>query len=433
MDENNTNQEEKVEKTTEENTTYNPKDTATTSYEPEVVQTSYESSTSSEKKEKKKKQKDSTEPTKKKGTVKLAIIIILIVSVLVAIVTAVYYLFFAATTIDLSEHISVTYDGYDGYAIATVDFKSSLKKAFDESSVYKKFKKKAELEITSDNNGELKNGDTLKVKVDVSKSWLEKNKIKLKDRTIEIKVSGVPEPRKVDVFEDLEYTITGVSPNLYLSVENNSDDEFIDTIYYSLSDSYGLANGDKVTITASYSTYDAQEMGVIVEDETLEYTIENQPYYADKKESLGEGAISSLSTKMSAKVKDYAYNGKGRIYNYYDQYNPTNYYSDDLVAGEPELVNLYLLTLKDSSSYSYNNYVYGIYKITYTSTETSQTYDWYFISYTNNIVLTSDGDLYTDDITYSYSCQYYEGESKDSLYNDYVDTKKSNYTIETIK
>lgn len=438
MDENNTNNEEKVEKTTQENPTTNETNDVSTSYKPkDVVETSYEQSTSSgknvEKKEKKLKQKKSAEPAKKKSTVKLAIIIILAVTVLVAVVTTIYYLFFATTTINLSEHLSIKYDGYDGYATATVDFKSSLKEEFDESSVYKKFKKKAEIEITSDNNGTLKNGDTLEVKVDISKSWLENNKIKLKDRTIEIKVSGVPEPRNVNLFEDLEYTVTGISPNLSLSVKNTSSDEFISTVYYSLSDSYGLANGDTVTITASYSEYDTQEMGVVVESDTFEYTIENQPYYAGKKEDISESVIETLNKEMTEGITKNVANGKTRIhFEYGDQYNPTTYYTEDLVAGEPVLVNMYLLVPNDGYYYSFDNYVYGVYKVTYTSTETGATFDWYFTTYAYDLAVNSEGKIHEDKYNYYHSnTLYFEGNTADNLYTKYIE--QNNCTVIQVK
>lgn len=431
------NKEEKVEKTTQENpttdetkTTYEPKDVVETTYEPNPIEVSNETSTSS----KNEKEKNNSNPTKKKGTAKIAILIILAVCVLVGIITAVYFLFFSATTIDLEKYIKAEYEGYDGYATATVELDSAIKDEFKDSSVYKKFKKKIELEITSDNY-DLKNGDTIKVKVDISNSWLENNRLKIKDKTISLKVSGVPEADTVDVFEDLEITVSGVSPNLSVSVNNNNPDEFIRTVYYTLSESYGLENGDTVTITANYSEYDTQEMGVIVAEDTMEYTIEDQPYYANKKDDITENVITSLSEGMVEEVKDNVNSGKGRVYNRNSEtYNPTSYYSDDLVAGEPVLVNLYLLSSKDPDSYYYyDNYVYGVYKVTYTSQETGATFDWYFTSYTTDVAVTADGELYEDDYTRYFYSNYSEGDSAESLYEEYIDSQKSNYIIETVK
>ena len=378
MDENNEKKEdkkvdEKVE-TINENptveTSYQPVDTVETTYEPKPIETSNDSILSSKEenhkvqegnKEKKKKEINPNTP-KKKGSIKIALIVILAVCVLVGIVTAVYFLFFSVKTIDLSQYIKVTYDGYDGFATATVELDKKIKEEFEENSVYKKFKEKIEFEITSDNY-DLKNGDTLKIKADISKKWLEKNRLALKDKKINIKIEGIPEADTVDVFKDLEIEIEGISPNLSVTVSNNNPDEFIRTVYYTLSESYGLENGDEITITANYSEWDAQEMGVIVEKDTMEYTVEDQPYYANSKDDISESIISTLSADMIEEVKDNVDYAKSKIYYHYsDTYKPTAYYSEDLTAGEPTLVNLYLLSAKDTDSYYYSEiYLYGVF------------------------------------------------------------------------
>ena len=443
MDENNVKKdeekvEEKVETKTEETTTsYQPVDTVETTYEPKPIETSEDSILSSKEENPKaqegKKVSDSNVP-KKKGTAKLAIIIILAICLIVGIATAVYFLFFSAKTIDMEKYIKVTYDGYDGYATATVELDKAIKDEFEDSSTFKSFKKKVELEITSDNY-DLKNGDTLKVKVDISKSWLEKNKLELKDKTINIKIEGIPEADTVDVFEDLEITVDGVSPNLSVSVNNNNPDEFIRTVYYTLSESYGVENGDTITITANYSEYDAQEMGVIVAKDTMEYEVKDQPYYASSKDDMTDSIIATLNEDMIEEVKDNSYSGKSRIYYHYsDTYNPTAYYTDDLIAGEPTLVNLYLLTSKDQDSYYYyENYVYGVYKITYTSQETGATFDWYFTAYTTDVPVTADGEIFEDEYDEYFYVNYSEGESAESIYEEYIDSLKSDYIIETVK
>lgn len=415
------NKEEKVKNTDSNETSnaYEPKDVIETTYEPNPIEVSNETATNS---------------TKKKKSFKLALIIILSVCIFVGIIIAIYFLFFSIETIDLEKYIKAEFEGYDGYGTASVKLDSSLKDEFKDSSVYKKFKKKAELEITSDNY-DLKNGDTIKVKIDISNSWLEKNRLKIKDKTINIKVSDLPEADTIDVFEDLEITVDGVSPNLSVSVNNNNPDEFIRTIYYYLSDSYGLENGDTITITASYSEYDAQEMGVIVAEDTMEYTIEDQPYYANKKDDITENVITALSEDMIEEVKDNIDSAKSSVYNKNSEtYNPTSYYSDDLIASEPELVNIYLLSSKNPDSYYYyENCIYNIYKVTYTSQETNATFDWYFASYTTDVAVTADGKLYEDDYGYYFYSNYSDGDTIENLYDEYIDSQKSDYIIETIK
>lgn len=430
MDENNTKKDDKVVETPvekkEENASYTPADNTETTYEPKTIETS------KEKKEEKTK-KDSSTP-KKKSSVKFAIIFILALCLVIGIATAVYFLFFSVTTIDISKYIKVEYDGYNEHATATVELDKALKDEFKDNSDYKSFKKKVELIITSENY-DLKNGDELEIKVDISKSWLKKNKLDLKDKTIDIEITGIPELETIDVFEDLEITIEGVSPYLYLSVNNNDSDEFIRDIWYSPDKTMGLANGDTVTITANYNESDAIEQGKEIKKDTMEYKIKDQPYYATSKDDISEDIIKELDKDMIENVKEKIPDGKDKInYHYASTYVTTTNYSDDLVAGEPTLVNLYLLTKKDTDNYQYyENLIYGVYKITYTSQETGATYDWFFTANVEELAITDDGEIYEDEYDSYYYITSHKGESAESIYKEEIDSLKSKYIIEKIK
>ena len=448
MDENDVKKDgEQVDKKTEDvvstetkETTYEPTNTVETTYKPQEIETSQnktsdnKEATTKEVKKEKKEKNTNTDTTKKKGSTKIVIILVLLICLIVGISTAVYFIFFSTKTIDLEKYIKVKYEGYDGFATATVTLDSSLKDEFDDSSMYKAFKKKIELEITSENY-DLKNGDTIKIKADISKKWLEKNRLELKDKKITVKASDIPEADTIDVFEDIEITVEGVSPNLYVSVNNNNSDEFIRTVYYSLSDSYGVKNGDTITITANYNEYTAQEMGLIVAKDTMEYKIKDYPFYAAEKDDLSEETISTITADMIEEIKDGNINyGKSKIYYHYsDTYNPTAYYSDDLTAGEPTLVNLYLLSAKDVENEYYTNYAYGIFKVTYTSQETGAPFDWYFATYITDLPVTDDGDIYEDEFDAYYYANYSEGQTAESIYAEYIDDLKSDYIIEKIK
>lgn len=421
-----TNSEEKKPETKEEITSES--ENVNTPKESENIQ-----ETTSPKKGKKEKKVKEEKP-KKKGSFKKVLIIFIICAIIGSIASTVYFLFLRKTEIDLSQYLKVTYDGYDGYATASVDFDRSLKDLFDDSNVYKKFKKKATIEL--DDNYNLKNGDTLKVKVNISSSWLEENNLKLKDKYVKITVSDLPETEEIDVFKDLKFTFEGVSPNVSVEVENKSSDKFISTVTYSLSDSYGLENGDEITITAYYDETTANQMGVVVKKDTMKYTIEDQPTYIAKKAEISDEIISEISKEMQKDLEDELEWAKSSIYYENDSYNPSGLlYSSDLTAGTPELVNFYLLTKKkdDYSYYSYN-YLYGLYKVTYTSAETGATFDWYFLSYTSDISIDKDGNLYDDDSSY-YSNYYYsyDEKSKDDLYDNYIKSKETDYKIELVK
>ena len=55
-----------------------------------------------------------------------------------------------------------------------------------------------------------------------------------------------------DLFKDIEIIYTDYSPYLEVEVENKSKDEFLRTVSYSVDHSGEIANGDTITIEASW-------------------------------------------------------------------------------------------------------------------------------------------------------------------------------------
>ncbi len=365
---------------------------------------------------------------KKKSGFKIAIIIILIAIIIGAVISAIYFLVFAPKTIDLSEYINVEYSGFNGYATAEVELdEKALGKYIDDSKLAKKFNSKLEFEIKDNEN--LSNGNDLEIETDISSSWLKDNKLKLKNKNVKIEIKGLEEADVVDLFKDIEIEIEGVSPDLNISVNNNNSDKFIRTVTYSLSKSYGLANDEKITITANYNKNDAMEAGLVVAEDTMEYTIKDQPFYASSKDDLKDEALNTIKSDLLENVKnEIEDNGKYIITSNYDDVS----YSETFTNSEPELVNMYILTPKKSDSYYLSsNIVYGIYKVIYTSS-TGANYEWYYVAKIEDVAIDKNGAFKDTDSYVTCSSRWDEGKTSEAAYNDLIDSQKSNYVIETI-
>ncbi len=372
--------------------------------------------------------KQTKEEVKKKSkSSKLPIIITLAVIIIIVAIIAVYFIFFSAKTIDLSKYIDVKYNGFNGYATAEVSINvQELKKKIKNSNIAKRFAKKIEFEVKD--NEKLSNGDKLEIEASISNSWLKDKKLKLKDKKFDIKVEDLEEGNEVDIFKDIEIKVEGISPNLSISVSNNSSDKFLSTVSYSVKDNYNLANGDKVTITAYYDEDDAEEAGIVVAKDTMEYTIKDQSYYINSKKDLkDEKIVNPLQDSFRKKVKEEADDSNYLMAYAFDDVS----YSDKVTASEPELVDYYLLTAKKKEGF-YNSYnkIYYIYKVVFTSS-TGVTHEWYFTACTENIAVSADGKLLNDNFNiFVYTDK---GKTLDESYDYYIDEQKKDYTIESLK
>lgn len=392
--------------------------------------------------------KKAMDPEKKKKIIKIAVIAVILVAIIVAVI--VYFAVFHKKTIDLADFVEVTYytetsnsyyydesdnPSYNGYSTASVSIDvDKLKDFLDSRRAAERFAEKTTLTIENENNGNLSNGETLNVKVEISSNYLDDEKLKLKSETLSFPIEGLEEADVLDLFgeEDFEVEVTGISPDLRVSVNNNSSNEFIkENVSYSVDEYSGIANGDTVTITAYYDETAALDEGIVIAQDTYEYTVDGMPEYVDSTEDLTDAALEAIRTEFVANVNEEI--------DYQDIYVLTYNYDDvDTSAGytntEPELVATYLLTRKGStSSWNPENRVCAIYKVIYTATATGTNYEWYYVASTSDVAV-QDGNLYNgDELYYDTSGRWDEGKTQEEAYDALIDTYKGNYVIETVE
>ena len=398
---------------------------------------------------KKTESKKPMDPDKKKKVIRITVLVLICVVIVAAVL--IYFAVFHKKTIDLADYIEVNYytensssyyydsesdtPAYNGYTTASVSLdEDKLKDLLETRRAAERFIEKATLTVENDNNGNLSNGDTLEIKIDISENYLDDEKLKLKNDTITIPIEGLEEADVLDLFgeDDFEVEVTGVSPDLSVSVNNNSTDEFIkDNVSYSVSEYSGIANGDTITITAYYDETAALEEGIIIADDTYEYTVEGMPEYVDAIDELSDAALETLRAGFVEYVND-AIQDEG-VYIISRNYDGVEY-GAEYTTSEPELMATYLLTKKGSANYwSSDNRVSAIYKVVYTITSTGATYEWYYVVSTSDVAV-QDGNLYNaEELYYSVSGSWDEGKTQEGAYDDLIDSYKTDYVIETVE
>lgn len=168
-----------------------------------------------------------------------------------------------AKSIDCKEFINVTIKGFEGSGYA--DFDMNTKFAQDRDYMDKMFpeliRTEAEselkeiykqLKITKEPEKDLKNGDTVTIKVDGSGSaLLAKHGLALKNDTFTVKVEGLEEGQAFDPFEGFNLIFSGYNGTGSFKKDDSGVSELTDK-YGSLEPDYDkagkLSNGDTVTV-----------------------------------------------------------------------------------------------------------------------------------------------------------------------------------------
>ena len=217
---------------------------------------------------------------KKNVTIACIVAAVLVVGIIAAIIIA-----GLPTAIYMDDFITIEYDGLSTMGTAYLDFDYD---AFESRLLQEMTKQEMEImarrlqntmvEPALDKTSELTNGDELRISFFFDNEIAKDYGVEFKLRNATVKVAGLQEPIYLDLFADLKLTYTGCSPYSEVAVENTSTNSFIQNkVSYDISNRYDLEEGETFTVSASFSSYDANEAGYIILESEKEYTATNLP------------------------------------------------------------------------------------------------------------------------------------------------------------
>lgn len=238
-------------------------------------------------------------------------------------------------TLDFQTIAEFKFIGLNGKGEVITSIKSNiyeneifLERLFPNSSAKKGKEKLAELMKTVDytfsESNNLTNGDEITVSVDYDEELFTDKEVKTKNTEFKIKVNGLSDGTKIDVFDGLKVTYEGMSGKGYANFDSSNCCDFVQnyvTFGYSKDK---LSNGDKIDVTAIYSEENANSELVIIENNKKEFTVSGlqEPIEIDPFEKLAityTGAspyikVAVDSTKCDSMVNQYI------IFNVEDKY-----------------------------------------------------------------------------------------------------------------
>lgn len=173
---------------------------------------------------------------------------------------------------DMNKYVTVHYSGFDGKGVAELNFD---KAAFQEDLEVSYAKYEAGLfpitkeytlddyidfsqsfETVAKDAENLNNGDEIKVIITYDEDLADKLNKRIENVEMTAKVSGLEHGHKLsekELFKDLKFTVEGISPALKVDFENQSKDDFVSKVSYSIKDAKdSYKNGDVLTVEAVF-------------------------------------------------------------------------------------------------------------------------------------------------------------------------------------
>lgn len=253
---------------------------------------------------------------KKNKKILISVISITIVAIIAAVITIII-LVNKKPSFNLNNYIKITTNGYDGYgtASARVDIKALLKDASDELDIVTEIQQlqfefmieeviNSEKELSKDKN--LANGDKIILKWTINESQLETLEDKLdchfEYENFDYNVTGLKAINEYDPFKNATMEFSGVdgSGEAIFTKPNDIPENIY--LYYNLSETYNLNEGDIITVTID-NPEKYLENGVKLIQTQKEYTVEGLSQYITTLSQVSEEAKTELDN-IAKKIVD---------------------------------------------------------------------------------------------------------------------------------
>ena len=410
-----------------------------------------------------KKQAKEMEKSEKQGKSNSAIIVGVAVGLILLVLASFFALFPRKTKLDLDKYVTVSFDGYDGYGKAMVQF--------DKDAYLKDYKKKIKLKksgnflqdsltqnygaeellydfyidgrwvIEGASDGKLKNGDKVKFAWKLNQEELEENfKLKLSSKGQELDVQGLKDVKLFDAFQNLDIKFTGISPDGSVEWKGTGDMDGSKGYYFTVEPSMDLKNGDKVKIKIEPKNPEAliQKYGMAPKEMEKEITVEGLPSYVDKAEDVSESLLQDMQKELTDKIQSQIANQGEQV---------------SFVGAE--YLGYYFLNAKSKSAFEHN-IIFPVMKVNVQINIPDKSYSaqhsYYFTGSFENIMDEGNGKITVDlndmSIPYHYASidtgvtawfstikfNFSGFEDLNSLRNQCVSQKLDKYTVEeTVK
>ena len=410
-----------------------------------------------------KKQAKEMEKSEKQGKSNSAIIVGVAVGLILLVLASFFALFPRKTKLDLDKYVTVSFDGYDGYGKAMVQF--------DKDAYLKDYKKKIKLKksgnflqdsltqnygaeellydfyidgrwvIEGASDGKLKNGDKVKFAWKLNQEELEENfKLKLSSKGQGLDVQGLKDVKLFDAFQNLDIKFTGISPDGSVEWKGTGDMDGSKGYYFTVEPSMDLKNGDKVKIKIEPKNPEAliQKYGMAPKEMEKEITVEGLPSYVDKAEDVSESLLQDMQKELTDKIQSQIANQGEQV---------------SFVGAE--YLGYYFLNAKSKSAFEHN-IIFPVMKVNVQINIPDKSYSaqhsYYFTGSFENIMDEGNGKITVDlndmSIPYHYASidtgvtawfstikfNFSGFEDLNSLRNQCVSQKLDKYTVEeTVK
>lgn len=335
--------------------------------------------------------------------------------------------------VNLADYVTFEYKGCNGYAevVCNVD-KDKLyqdlaanEKNMEKLQMYRKFAESVTAQTTQ---SDVANGDKVYVTVDCDEETAELAGLKIGNKSFSKRASGISEGTKIDLFENVEVIFAGISPEAYVVVKNNWNEDYLNVLEFKADKTSGIMVGDIIKISCSATQQDLARKGYAVEKCEAEYKADGLSSYVDSGDKVDKELLQTMDSELVSAIEKLTDDKTFRIL--YKATGDEKYLHqlNDEKAENINLENIVFLKRKETVDGGMDNYIYFIYSADVSNS--SESLKLYFIFEFSQGYVTVDGqfNILKDEIEQRYSCS----SDGNAIYEELIGSKTENYNIQNL-
>ncbi len=355
-----------------------------------------------------------------------------VLAVMICIIFAVKWL--NRNRLDPSGYIKLSYFGANGYAGAecSVDKEklyralAGREKNMDKLTAYRNLAESFEAAVQE---RDISNGDRIEVSVSYDAQAAKAAGIVVTKDRYTVKAAGIGNGEQIDLFSKVDIVFAGISPEAYMVIENNWDEEYLKNLEFTADKPVGIAAGDTVVISCSADQSELARHGYIVSETSVQLAADRLSSYVENAGQLDGSLLEKIKLEAVGAVEEQTEDRSFRML-----YRATGdqeylYTLNDEHAENIELVSSVFLTRKDKEGSGEANYLYLVCRADVSNDEES--IEVFFIFEYSQAFLTTDGqcDIAHDEPEKRYTC----GTDYDSLYASAIGEKEEAYDVHVLE
>ncbi|MBQ8248144.1 MAG: hypothetical protein IJZ42_13530 [Lachnospiraceae bacterium] len=214
---------------------------------------------------------------------------------------------------------------------------------------------------------DLSNGDSVTVTIICNENASIAYNVRMYE-SFTVELDGFINQAEIDLFENLHISFVGFSPNVSIELRNLSENEFLKTVTYTTDKKEGLALGDEIVVTATFSQELADSLGYIPLSTVKTYKVDNVAYYPYSYSEYPADLVKELTTLSTEIVNNRWDDYYSVVLSVFGSSVDRNAYLEENVADiqiqTPELLEIFVLSRNDTSGswFGSYNYLFFVYK-----------------------------------------------------------------------